>query len=152
LKKQWAERWARSPRHARTVVYEPRFPFTKFQKETKGLKRNQNNVLVQLRTRHIATRRYLHRIGKVENDTCSSCRVHGRIAPETVHHFLFDCPSYNAQRFELRRTLGRDARDQQVLYGTKKGIIALLRYVAATRRFQRVFGDVAQFRPAYLEQ
>ncbi|KAI4293673.1 hypothetical protein K525DRAFT_214343, partial [Schizophyllum commune Loenen D] len=75
-----------------------------------------------------------------------------RAVAETVHHFLFECPSYNAQRFELRRTMGRDARDQRALYGTKKGIIALLRYIASTRRLAHVFGDVSAFRPEYLEE
>ncbi|TRM56799.1 hypothetical protein BD626DRAFT_413110, partial [Schizophyllum amplum] len=92
------------------------------------------------------------RIKKTESDDCAHCQSHGRHVPETVHHFLFDCPAYIAPRHRLVSTLGRDARNQRALLGTKKGITALLHYVASTKRLVNIFGDVSVFRPAYLEK
>ena len=37
--KLWHERWKRSPRHPRTMIYEPRLPFNMFLDVTKDLKR-----------------------------------------------------------------------------------------------------------------
>ncbi|KAL1738047.1 hypothetical protein HDZ31DRAFT_51569 [Schizophyllum fasciatum] len=152
LKKKWAERWSNSPRHARISVYEPAFPFTKFAKAAKGLKRNQYNVVVQLRTNHTTLRAHLHKIKKADSEDCANCASHGRRTSESTHHFLFDCPAYRAQRQGLTNALGRNARNLQALLGTKKGLIALLRYIAATKRFVNTLGDVASFRPDYLEQ
>ncbi|KAL1746881.1 hypothetical protein HDZ31DRAFT_61821 [Schizophyllum fasciatum] len=152
LRNKWKERWNSSPRHARIHVYEPAFPFTKFTKIARGLKRNQHNVVVQLRINHIPLRAYLHKVRKADTADCPSCATHGRHVSETTHHFLFDCPAYRTQRQGLTNMLGRHARNFRTLLGTKGGIIALLRYIAHTKRLTNIYGDVASFRPDYLEE
>ncbi|KAL1744648.1 hypothetical protein HDZ31DRAFT_38160, partial [Schizophyllum fasciatum] len=108
--------------------------------------------IVQLRTNHIPLRAYLHKIHKAETGDCPSCASHGRHVDETTHHYLFDCPTYRTQRQGLTNALGRNARNLRTLVGTTKGIIALLRYIAGTKRLIHIFGDVASFRPDFLER
>ncbi|KAL1659273.1 hypothetical protein GGF50DRAFT_27269, partial [Schizophyllum commune] len=142
LKKRWAARWNDSPHHACVKVYEPAFPFTKFITVSKGLRRNQHNAVVQLRIGYIPLQAYLHKIKKADSDDCPACLSHGRHTAETVHHYLFDCPAYRAQWEQVSRALGHDTRNKHILLGTKKGFVAILRYMVDTKRFTNIFGDV----------
>ena len=119
---------------------------------SKGLRRNQHNAVIQLRIGHIPLQAYLHKIKKADSEDCPACLSHGRHTAETVHHYLFDCPAYRAQRERVSRALGRDARNKHILLGTKKGLVAILRYMADTKRFTNIFGDVSAFRQDYTEE
>lgn len=109
---------------------------------TGKLKRRQSSVLVQLRTGHIALAKYLHRLGKVDNPYCPHCYMRGRQEPETVRHFILECPAYARERFHMQRELGRDAISLKSLLGDGKSLKPLLRYVAQTKRLEKSFGDV----------
>lgn len=59
-------------------------------------------VLCQLRTGKSRLKGYLARIGAVETDKCE-CE---RAPPETVRHFLFECPQWANLRQSLREVAG----------------------------------------------
>ena len=61
-----------------------------------SLKREEANVLAQLRTGMIRLNGYLHRIGAVESDQCDCGQ-----ARETVEHFLFRCTKWTAYREQM---------------------------------------------------
>ncbi|KAG6807648.1 hypothetical protein H0H92_006831 [Tricholoma furcatifolium] len=62
---------------------------------------------------------------------------------ETVHHYLFECPGYEDQRFTRRRRLPRDKDTTKYLFGTRKGIKALLDFVNDTKCWKKTFGEVS---------
>lgn len=68
--------------------------------------KSKAGLLFQLRSGHIALSKHLHRLKKSDTLNCLQC---DRSAPETVHHFPFDCPRYARQRHKLRNKLGRQA-------------------------------------------
>jgi hypothetical protein len=61
-----------------------------------SLKREEANVLVQLRTGMSRLNGYLHQIGASETDQCACGR-----AKETIKHFLFRCSQWDQQRLRL---------------------------------------------------
>jgi ribonuclease HI len=109
LKAKWAESWEASPRKLRVSQFGGVFPFSSLLNRLNSLSRQQASLILQLRCGHFPLNSYLHRIKKVESDRCGACRG-GREgpAPETVNHFIFDCPAYVEERRELIRKIGRD--------------------------------------------
>jgi hypothetical protein len=61
-----------------------------------SLKREEANVLAQLRTGMSRLNDYLHQIGASETDQCAWSRV-----KETAKHFLFRCNKWDPQRVRL---------------------------------------------------
>jgi hypothetical protein len=61
-----------------------------------SLKREEANVLAQLRIGMSRLNGYLHQIGASETDQCACGR-----AKETVKHFLFRCSRWDQQRLRL---------------------------------------------------
>ncbi|KAE9384489.1 hypothetical protein BT96DRAFT_737539, partial [Gymnopus androsaceus JB14] len=60
----------------------------KFQTLTSGLHKVHTSILVHLRTGHCYLYTHLHRIGKIDSPDCPACKKE----PETVHHYLLQCP------------------------------------------------------------
>ena len=154
LLRDWKRRWIDSPEYARIAHIDKSLPFTRFLRHTKdmNLRRPQYNVLVQIRIGHIGLNAHLHKKKLVDSPNCPSCATRGESARETLRHFLFDCPSYRAERVVLTRALGRDARNLEAIFHERKGMYALLRYVGRTQRLQQIFGDVSNFRDDDTEQ
>jgi hypothetical protein len=138
LRRQWRERWQTSPRYARINKIDNTLPSKSYHKETAGLTRAQTSLITQLRTGHIPLNRHLHRIKRATTPICPACSK----ADETVHHYLFECRPHEHARHGLRKKLGRKSASIKELLGRRKGILALLRYVADTRRLEGAFGDV----------
>jgi len=107
-------------------------PSNGFRKLTEGLSRAQTSILVQLRTGHIALNAYLHRITKADSPTCPSCNQDD----ETVHHFLFDCPTWRHERWQLSQALGWDSKLVTCVLNSLKGVKAVLKYVGRTGRLK----------------
>lgn len=63
--------------------------------------------------------------------------------PETVHHFLFDCPRYERERFILRSKIGRAATSTVDLLGLEV-VDETLNFVRATGRLTIKQGKVPQ--------
>ena len=49
--------------------------------------------LIQILSGHSRLRTFLHRIGVTEDDLCSC-----NLSPETIEHYLFDCPIFQTHR------------------------------------------------------
>jgi hypothetical protein len=138
LKGIWRTRWLRSPRFSKLSKIDPSCPLSKFQKATAELTRAQTSVLIQLRTGHIGLNKHLARIKRSDTPLCPSCRL----AEESVHHLLFDCPAYRNERHLLNQALGRKASSLKFLLNHAKGIQAVLKYIGRTGRLKKNFGDV----------
>jgi len=107
------------------------------------LTRAQYSVLIQIKSGHIALNAPLYRMKKVENPRCENCWTrHGDAIPETVRHFLFECPEYNAARAQLDTQMGRDSRSLGALLASEKGTRSLLKYIGCTKRLRAIFGNV----------
>lgn len=139
---KWLELWKASPRFARFQHIDRAFPFNKFRKISNALSRSQSSLLIQLRTGHIPLNSYLHRINRSDHRRCASCWEAGRgTITETTIHYLFECQTYAAERFDMDRALGRRSRDLQGIMTDMDGIKELLKYVGRTARFKATLGD-----------
>ncbi|KAG2033990.1 hypothetical protein BDR03DRAFT_830036, partial [Suillus americanus] len=94
--------------------------------------------LFQLRSGHAPLNKHLHRIAKSATATYSQCEE----SDESVHHFLLSCPAYTRQRNILRAELGTKAHRMKHILNEPECLKALFKYIATTRRFETVFGDV----------
>ena len=130
LAKHWQEIWASSPRYQHAAKIDPKLPAASFLKLMREVSKLQASTIFQLRSKHVPLRRYLHRIGKTDSPLCEMCG-HGE---ETVHHFLFDCPTHDHARFKLGHKLGQLSKLIQCLLGSRRALELLLLYVHETRR------------------
>ncbi len=142
LKHRWRRRWEGSPRYRRFQGVDQQFPLSKFNSITRDMRRRQTSVLIQLRTGHVPLNAYLYRFKKVDFPFCEKCFANGVEAKETVYHFIFECPSHQKLRGEIRKELGRGATSFRNIMGDPKAVKAMLKYVGKTRRFQATMGDV----------
>ncbi|KAF8960577.1 hypothetical protein BDZ97DRAFT_1595774, partial [Flammula alnicola] len=64
--------------------------------------------LLQLRSGHIPLNAHLNRFKCVETNKCQACLPEDGSNPavETVIHYLFECPAYEEEWFDLDRALG----------------------------------------------
>ncbi|KAG2063797.1 hypothetical protein BDR04DRAFT_961629, partial [Suillus decipiens] len=69
---------------------------------------------------------------------CPQCEE----SSESVHHFLVSCPTYTRQCNILRAKLGTKAHHLKHILNKPDCLKALFKYIATTRRFETVFGDV----------
>jgi ribonuclease HI len=132
--REWAERRRKSPRIAKLDRIDPSFSPPGFQKLTGSLNRNSSTILNRIRSGHLPTNEFLHRINKADSPICPSCKL----ADETIRHVMYECPEYRQVRRERLDGLGRNSRDTQFLLSTKKGAEALTSYLKGTKRFEPV--------------
>ena len=80
---------------------------------------------------------------KIASSQCEKCwtRDDDEI-PETICHFLFECPEYNGPRSQLNAEMGQDSRSLGTLLASKEGTKSLLKYIGHTKRLQVTFGNV----------
>jgi ribonuclease HI len=143
LREEWAAAWSRSPRKARVEKLDENFPFDKHRKLIEQLTRIQSSLIFQIRSNHLPLNGYLHRIGKITSKRCDQCWRRRRVdSPETITHFLFECPSYDCERHDLDAKLGRSSRDLKTILADPDKARDLLSYIGRTRRFKDL-GDVA---------
>jgi hypothetical protein len=137
LNRKWAEKWSTSPRKARIEQLEDDFPFNGFRKRLFQLKRKHASLAVQLRIGHIPLNGYLKRIGKVNTDNCTECNKEHEDdpIPETVKHFLFECPAHTRHRRKLRTKIGRSRFNLSKIMSDTDHLKALADYVQETGRF-----------------
>ncbi|KAG2110706.1 hypothetical protein DEU56DRAFT_749788 [Suillus clintonianus] len=94
---------------------------------------------MQLRTGHAPLNKHLHRIRGAETPTCPACEE----SEETVHHYLMECPAYRAQRDVLQRSMPNRAYHIRRLLSNGEFLPNLFKYIAATKRLENAFGNVA---------
>ncbi|RDX40673.1 hypothetical protein OH76DRAFT_1329873, partial [Lentinus brumalis] len=105
--------------------------------------------LIQLRTGHAPLNQHLHMIGRADTRRCAGCGA----AKETVLHFLLQCPKFSLHRRIFFGPLGRNGQRLdyclvepfemvQYLLSTPEGTTQLFKFVNATKRLQKTFGDL----------
>ncbi|KZT42860.1 hypothetical protein SISSUDRAFT_955780, partial [Sistotremastrum suecicum HHB10207 ss-3] len=94
--------------------------------------------LVQLRTGHAPLKKHLYDIQRADSPICDACEIE----PETVLHFLVDCRKRVEHRLPLTLALGRAARSVPVLLNSPEALSPLFQFIARTKRFKSVFGDL----------
>ena len=139
LLRDWQEHWHDSPRRERFLELEESVPFQKYRKLQDRLTLEQASILMQIRSHHIPLNTYLHRIGKAGSRRCPKCeRTAGvEAVPETVGHYIFECPAYEDEQWELGRALGRRDLNLKNLMSSEKGLRALTKFIAKTGRFKQ---------------
>ena len=68
------------------------FPLKSFYKISAMLSHSQFSLVTQIRTGHLPLMKFLYRIKRADSPNCLNCT--SPPAKETVHHFLFECPTY----------------------------------------------------------
>ncbi|KAJ6436382.1 reverse transcriptase [Purpureocillium lavendulum] len=108
-----------------------------------SLKREESDVLAQLRTGMVRLNSYLRRIGATDSDLCDCGQ-----ATETVEHFLFRCKNWTPQReilLECARTKignlsfflgGKAASDDDRWEPDMQAVRATIRFAIATKRLE----------------
>ncbi|KAE9388994.1 hypothetical protein BT96DRAFT_835532 [Gymnopus androsaceus JB14] len=138
---RWQSRFENSPRFQRISRIDEGGIRSKFLKETTKMSKRQTSLIVQLRSGHISLNLHLHRIHKSDTPHCPHCSLQGRQIPESVKHFILECPAYNIERFWLRGKVGRDANSLKALMAKEQTMKALIAYVDRTKRLRNIFGD-----------
>ena len=118
---------------------DPSLPSAKFTRLVHHLPRRHASAIIQLRTGHAPLNHHLARIGKVPSSTCPNCDA----ATETVHHFLFMCPAYEAPRRNLRVKVGPQKMDFKGLLADENNTRYLLKFLAQTKRLAPTFGNLS---------
>ena len=114
-------------------------PSKKYLKATGFLPKSRSGVLFQLHSGHIALNKHLYRIKRSDTPNCLQC---DKETPESVHHFLFDCPQYERERHILRCRLGRAVASTADLLGSGEAVTETLKFVRETGRFAQKQGEV----------
>src|SRR6266481_1562732 len=128
-----------SPHRTRLAKIDTELPSHSYLKVTDHLTRAQASVLMQLRMGHIPLNAFLNRISKADSPHCPTCQN----TAETVHHFLFDCPSHAYVRHDLERTLGCKSKSLRYILGDQEVFRSMLKFVQATGQLKSVYGELS---------
>jgi hypothetical protein len=129
---EWTARRRKSPRIAKLDRIDPSFSPPSFQKLISAMNRNSTTLLNRIRSGHLPTNVFLHRINRADSPTCPACGL----ANESIRHVMYKCPEYRQVRRKRLDGLGCNSRDTRFLLSTKKGIEATAKYLKGTRRFE----------------
>jgi ribonuclease HI len=142
LQQKELEGWQKSTRFTRMQGIDKRYPYKKFRKWREHLTRAQGSILTQIRSGHLPTNTYLKRFKKQDDDYCDNCLKNSNwMIPETIKHYILDCPAYDDSREELKRRTGRaNTVDLERLFWTEIGTRELLNYIDSTGRFKQTYG------------
>ena len=135
----WKASWSKSKRYSHLARIDSSTLSKKYLKATGFLPKSRSGVLFQLRSGHIALNKHLYRIKCSDTPNCLQC---DKEMPESVHHFLFDCPRYERERHILRCRLSRAAASTADLLGSGEAVTETLKFVRETGRFAQKRGEV----------
>jgi hypothetical protein len=136
LKVRWAKEWEVSPRRARVDQFGDKFPFTAFLGRTNSLTRKQSSMIIQIRSGHFPLNNYLYKIQKINSNGCTQCGEDQEGPPETVQHFVFDCPAHVAARNELTNKIGLNHFSFKDIMADTNRMKALTTFINRTGRLQ----------------
>ena len=111
---------------------------TQYTKLISLFSKNRASLITQLRTGHIRLNKHLHWMGKVDTPDCPHCPG----VPETILHYIIQCPAYEKHRKEMQCLGPREARNLSTFLGQPKNFALLLHYVDNTERLKDTFGKV----------
>ena len=139
LQSLWRVAWRKSPCYDHINSIDPTTPSRTFMKINKNLGKKHTAIYTQLRTGHIPLNKHLHRFKCCDTPLCLQCANN---CPETVHHFLFDCPKYAREQHELQIKLGQKALSIGHLVASKHTQQSLFNFINKTQQLKAVFGDI----------
>jgi len=132
LRHKWKRRWKKSLRYRFASRIDNSLPSNSYLKLINGLDRSQSALLTQLCTGHSPLNQHLFRIRRSETPVCPHCRG---ITPETVTHYLLQCPHYQFECHVLRRKLKRKANSLPFLLSDSTATLPLLTFILSSKRF-----------------
>lgn len=136
LNHRWLIDWATSVRYDRMTVIDSTMSPRAIRRLLHDRPRYQTSTITQLRIGHIPLNKHLHRVGKSDTPLCPACERR----PETVRHFLMECPCFARHRWKMRIGLGSKSDRISTLLSTPLGIQRVLTYVKNTRRLRMMNG------------
>ena len=138
IKAKWLEMWNTSPRKPRLDQFGGTFPFGAFLKKLNLLTRKQSSTILQIRCGHFPLNAYLHKINKAETNRCQACIEHyeGDSPPESINHFIFDCPAHHEAREDLVTKIGRNYFHLAEIMADTDRMKALVTYINRTGRLR----------------
>ena len=96
------------------------------------------SILTQLRMGHAPLNNQLHRIGKAESPACAVCGYYR----EMPFHYLVQCPAYEIHRMNIKRKLCCRMLELHSLFTSACSIQLLLKFMDASKRFQKSNGEL----------
>lgn len=136
--KRWSHTWRNSPRFFRFNQIDPHLLQRSFIKLSSSFPKRLTSMYMFLRTGHAPLNKLLHRIRKSDSPHCPHCPD----VEETVHHLIFDCPSYLHERHSLRTALGRKASSLSFLLTDSSATPHVVKYINATGRLKAILGEI----------
>jgi len=137
IKQRWKIKWKNSKREQSLAKIDNNSSLVHFLRaisKTNILCRLAS-LITQLYIGHVPLNDYLKRFKKADSARCPACRA----APETVRHFLLECPIYAHERWILTRRLSK--RDKELtlenILGDEEAFLSLSNYINASHRFAR---------------
>ena len=139
LQSLWRVAWRKSTRYDHINSIDPTTPSQTFMKLNKNLGKKHTAMYTQLHTGHISLNKHLHRFKRSVTPLCLQCTDN---CPETIHHFLFDCPKYARERHNMRIKLGQKALSVGHLLASKHAQQELFTFINKMQRFKAVFSGI----------
>ena len=91
--KLWQQRWTHSSTTGRSFWKHQPLISSSIDPLLSKLTKSDCSIITRLRTTHIPLNHHLQKYLNKTNGCCINCST-----PETIHHFLFQCPLYHSQR------------------------------------------------------
>lgn len=113
-------------------------PSQKYCELLKKLPRKHGSILTQLRIGHIPLAAYLHHISKADSPMCPCCHQE----PETIAHYLLQCPAHQNARNRLRTAIAPKQLAVDILISQPTTLPELFTFITSSGRFRSVFGDL----------
>ena len=136
LKARWSKMWDTSLRKPRITQLGGSFLFSAFLNSLSLLTRKQSSLILQLQFGHFPLNIYLHKINKVDSNRCQACDEEGISPPETINHFIFECPAHNIAREELIAKIGINNLHLSDIMAHTDRMKALVTFINRTRRLR----------------
>ena len=130
LQSLWRVAWRKSPRYDHINSIDPTTPSRTFMKINKNLGKKHTTIYTQLHTGHIPLNKHLHHFKCCDTPLCLQCANN---CPETVHHFLFNCPKYARERHKLWIKLGQKVLSIGHLLASKHTQQSLFNFINKTQ-------------------
>ena len=109
--------------------------------------RRQQTLLTRLRIGHVGLNQYLKRFCMSDTEFCENPSCLGFEIPETIHHYLLECPEYIDHRAQLETELNHKGinslsvkvlllGEERYLRKSRDIIKSLMKYIQATDRLK----------------
>lgn len=135
---QWEAGWKKSICKPKMDRIDPGMKVGKYLNLVGDWKKNRTSTITQLRTGHVPLNYHLHRIKKADSPFCPHCND----KEETIHHYLIECPAYDAERMQMQAACKNYDLPMKILLSTVEGMKATITFVQRTKRFNNPFGNL----------